>query len=127
MFQLNFYSSESPITVETIREDRTIQIKGEWKDKGAAGCLNYSSWRYNPQYLLTLSKPSRTRIQLEQIPLESLKFIGFYVVRGYGNFAFINFFLTPKDNQNKKLLLVTKKDLLGNTEYINQTSGEFSV
>jgi hypothetical protein len=84
MFQLNLYSSESPITIETIKEHKLTQIKGEWKDKGAGGCLNFSSWRYNPQFLLSLSKPCKARIQLEQLPSDSLKFIGFYVVRGHG-------------------------------------------
>jgi hypothetical protein len=91
MFQLNFYSSESPIVVETIKEDKVLHIKGEWKDKTAAGCLNYSTWRYNPQFLLTLSNPIKVRIQLDQIPSDSLKFIGFYIVRGQGNvFTFQN-------------------------------------
>lgn len=82
--------------------------KGSWKGKSSGGCLNFPSWRYNSQILMTISKPVKVRIELEQLRSTNLHFIGFYVV---------------KSNGQKKILQVTKKELISNTEFINLQKG----
>ena len=110
MFQLNCYSSDCQINIEKIQDEPTSIFKGMWNGKTAGGCINYSTWRFNPQYLVTLTNKTTLRIQLDQ-PQQGAtsKFIGFYLIKG----------TLP---QKRKILQLTKKDLIKNTEYSNLPS-----
>ena len=46
-------------------------VADRWEGESAGGCLNFASWRHNPQYLLNLSRDCRVLFVLSQPPLEA--------------------------------------------------------
>jgi len=67
---------------------KTYKFRGEWKGKSAGGCLNHSTWRYNPQLFLTAQEKTHLTIKLIQESTSSdLPFfhIGFYVAKSDGS------------------------------------------
>ena len=58
--------------------------EGEWTAKTSGGCLNYYSWRNNPQYLVTSLETVKVNITLHQQRLTALESIGFYIVNTDG-------------------------------------------
>jgi hypothetical protein len=59
-------------------------MQGEWRAKSAGGCLNHSSWRFNPQIFLTVRSRINLTIKLTQEVDEELNHIGFYVAKSDG-------------------------------------------
>jgi len=55
---------------------KTYKVAGQWKGKSAGGCLNHSTWRFNPQLFLSVEKKRTVKIVLTQ---ENSYHIGFYV------------------------------------------------
>jgi len=62
---------------------KTYKIQGEWGGKSAGGCLNYSSWRYNPQLFLSVPEKKPVKIRLAQNGTQ-LFHIGFYIAKSDG-------------------------------------------
>jgi hypothetical protein len=85
-FQVNIYSNTYAIELELIDEEKLSRLQGEWKGKSAGGCLNHPTWRFNPQFVVKITKPVKLRIQLEQNPGNRIQFIGFYIIKGSGKY-----------------------------------------
>lgn len=64
---------------------KTYKFKGEWRGKSAGGCLNHSTWRFNPQIFLTVRSKINLTIKLTQEIDEDLNHIGFYVAKSDGS------------------------------------------
>ena len=62
----------------------TSFVQGEWRGKSAGGCLNHSTWRFNPQIFLTVRSKINLTIKLTQEIDEDLNHIGFYVAKSDG-------------------------------------------
>eukprot|EP01133_Synstelium_polycarpum_P007449 gene7449-8715_t len=109
--------SESPLSMIDLK-DQVITMRGEWRGVSAGGCLNHTSWRTNPQFQLTNtgSLPTKLTIIMDQLAKDSnlLQFAGFYVARS-----------TP--SSDKKVYTLTPKDVIGNTEFINDFQVYYSV
>ena len=45
---------------------KALEVKGEWRGKTAGGCCNHPSFGDNPQYLLTVKRPTHVLIALAQ-------------------------------------------------------------
>lgn len=66
----------------------------EWKQSLAGGCVNYPTWRDNPQFLLEISQETYVQVLLEtNLDPELKHHIGFYVVKTSGFFFPPFFFL----------------------------------
>jgi hypothetical protein len=71
------------------------QLSGEWTSSTAGGCVNFPSWRANPQYLLEVGEEGIVSVVLEaELDFNSPEkpHIGFYLVKG-------------TDSQQKKLII----------------------
>eukprot|EP01088_Endostelium_zonatum_P006348 TRINITY_DN18468_c0_g1_i1.p1 TRINITY_DN18468_c0_g1~~TRINITY_DN18468_c0_g1_i1.p1 ORF type:complete len:1043 (-),score=184.05 TRINITY_DN18468_c0_g1_i1:31-3159(-) len=66
--------------------NKTYKFRGEWKARSAGGCLNHSTWRYNPQLFLTAKDKTQLTIKLiqESTP-EKHYHIGFYIAKSDGS------------------------------------------
>jgi len=65
---------------------KTYKFRGEWRGKSAGGCLNHSTWRYNPQLFLTVKDTTTLSIKLTQEGEDNtVHHIGFYVARSDGS------------------------------------------
>ncbi|EFA77379.1 calpain-like cysteine protease [Heterostelium album PN500] len=108
--------SEAPLNRIELKE-QVCTIVGEWKGITAGGCLNHTSWRNNPQYMVTNtgSLPTKLTIIMDQLAKDSalLQFAGFYVTKSSVTQV------SPAVSQYKKLYTLTPKDIIGNTEFIN--------
>eukprot|EP00824_Muranothrix_gubernata_P001354 TRINITY_DN11523_c0_g5_i1.p1 TRINITY_DN11523_c0_g5~~TRINITY_DN11523_c0_g5_i1.p1 ORF type:complete len:773 (-),score=112.36 TRINITY_DN11523_c0_g5_i1:96-2309(-) len=61
---------------------KEAHVEGEWRGESAGGCRHYSTWRNNPQYLITVTKPTYAVLILTQqagTRGEDTADIGFYV------------------------------------------------
>ncbi|EGC39554.1 hypothetical protein DICPUDRAFT_93560 [Dictyostelium purpureum] len=99
--------------------EQILTVHGEWKGPSAGGCLNHTTWRNNSQYLVhnTSNLPTKITIMLEQLEKmdnQQLPFVGFYVAK------------SPTPILNKKLFSLTPKDIVGNTEFINDYQVHFT-
>lgn len=108
-FELKLFSDNGPVPIEAIALKASTMVEGEWKGNTSGGCLNFPSWRSNPQFLVNVQQAGTVRIELEQPHRDPLHFIGFYVVN--------------MDDHGRKILQVTKKNLATNTEFINLKKG----
>jgi hypothetical protein len=73
------------------------ECAAEWMGASAGGCVNYPTWRDNPQFLLTLEQDSSVQILLEtNLVAELGHHIGFYVVKA-GETDFKKVILSPTD------------------------------
>ncbi|EGG21714.1 calpain-like cysteine protease [Cavenderia fasciculata] len=111
--------SDVPINRIDLKE-KIITSRGRWSGDSAGGCLNHSTWRSNPQFLLSntsATAPSRISIIMDQTAKEStlLQFAGFYVARA------------PSAQLDKKLYQIIPKDLIGNTEFINDYQVHYTL
>jgi len=64
--------------------------KGEWKADSAGGCVNNSTWRNNPQFMLEVTKDTSLTLVLEQetkqnMSADKLPSIGLTVLPGKGS------------------------------------------
>ncbi|KAM9968554.1 hypothetical protein ACTFIW_007704 [Dictyostelium discoideum] len=99
--------------------EQILTVHGEWRGATSGGCLNHTTWRNNAQYLIhnTSSSPTKVTIMLEQLEKmdnQQLPFVGFYVAK------------SPTPNLDKKLFSLTPKDIVGNTEFINDYQVHFT-
>eukprot|EP00742_Colponemidia_sp_Colp-10_P009159 GILJ01009961.1.p1 GENE.GILJ01009961.1~~GILJ01009961.1.p1 ORF type:complete len:2175 (+),score=323.81 GILJ01009961.1:954-6527(+) len=87
-FTLSIYC-ETALTVEPVPELADIpsiytkSILGSWDEQTAGGCYpNYSTWHLNPQYVISVTKPTRFLALLQQEHVDSkLPAVGMYVVK----------------------------------------------
>eukprot|EP01112_Ceratiomyxa_fruticulosa_P011179 TRINITY_DN3018_c0_g1_i1.p1 TRINITY_DN3018_c0_g1~~TRINITY_DN3018_c0_g1_i1.p1 ORF type:complete len:963 (-),score=250.30 TRINITY_DN3018_c0_g1_i1:195-3083(-) len=111
-FTLTIFSSGRIEPLNIVKEEGT-GVKGVWEGPSAGGCLNHPTWRSNPQYLLEIppSPSTQVTISLEQVGSgtdgKSMPFIGFYVAKA------------PPAPIDKKMFSLAPKDVVGNTEFIN--------
>eukprot|EP01090_Pellita_catalonica_P021978 TRINITY_DN8376_c0_g1_i1.p1 TRINITY_DN8376_c0_g1~~TRINITY_DN8376_c0_g1_i1.p1 ORF type:complete len:930 (+),score=157.90 TRINITY_DN8376_c0_g1_i1:46-2835(+) len=63
---------------------KSYTFKGQWKGKSSGGCLNNSSWRYNPQIFLHINEQTHLSIKLIQ-NAEDTSYIGFYIAQSDGS------------------------------------------
>jgi hypothetical protein len=60
------------------------EVHGRWKGESAGGCVNYPTWRNNPQYLLHVKQTRVLTITLAQIDTTALLPIGLYLGQSSG-------------------------------------------
>lgn len=70
-YSIQIFSSDSTFTqfvelteLSSERELERSAANGEWKDHTAGGCLNYATWRNNPQFSLEVLKETEVNIFL---------------------------------------------------------------
>jgi len=117
-FSISAYS-DNQISVLPL-DDQITTIHGEWRGLTAGGCLNHTTWRNNAQYLVSNNSNSPTKVtimleQLEKSGNSTLPFVGFYVAKA-----------TYQPPQSKKVYSLTPKDIVGNTEFINDYQVHFT-
>jgi hypothetical protein len=68
----------------TPQTGKNVAIFGAWNGKSAGGCLNYPTWRNNPQIFLTIRQPSKLSISLTQQDSDGSKPVsaGMYIFGG---------------------------------------------
>jgi hypothetical protein len=84
-FQMTVFSTEK-ITVSPLsKEQPSLQAASKWsKASGTAGgCPNNSTWRQNPQFSLSLTKPTKVNVVLEQpsVKPEAALHAGYYILK----------------------------------------------
>lgn len=101
-------------------EEHCTVLRGQWSlaSGNAGGCLNHPSWRASPQYLVNATTPTRVHVLLEQSgpDTSSLPFIGVYALKQQS-----------VDKPTKRVFLLTPKDVVGNTEFVNDLQVILSV
>jgi len=81
------------LKIRSLKDSKEVSILSEWGEGEAGGCVNYSTWRTNPQFFLIMDKKAKISVTLEQhSPV--LKSIGFYLTKGNGSQVVI---LAPED------------------------------
>lgn len=103
MSTLRRNKQEAPTYSGTTVEYREFKLEGAWTNETSGGCLNYPTWKSNPHFLLTVSKPTKAIVMVAQdIEKESdsvsLNSIGFYI--------------TKCDPIGKRPLRITRKELV---------------
>jgi len=73
-------SSEVKLSIKPVPDVEEISIQGEWKGDTAGGCINFSSWRNNPQYYLQIKRAVDLYIFLTQND-SLLTHIGLYCIK----------------------------------------------
>jgi hypothetical protein len=63
-----------------------VKIKGAWQGKSAGGCMNFPTWRYNPQIFASVAETQNVNIQLSQ-DIKSRFFIGLIVAKSNGKIS----------------------------------------
>ncbi|KAF2076337.1 hypothetical protein CYY_002343 [Polysphondylium violaceum] len=117
-FTLNVYC-DSQINVLSL-DDQITTVHGEWRALTAGGCLNHTTWRNNMQFLVSnnANSPTKVTIMLEQLEKNgnsTLPFVGFYIAKA-----------NYQPPQSKKVYSLTPKDIVGNTEFINDYQVHFT-
>lgn len=72
------------VTLKHSKEWHMTEIHSKWSvaDGTAVGCANFSGWQANPQYKITVKKPSRVVITLDhKVQTEDDEYIGFYLAK----------------------------------------------
>merc|ERR1712137_654554 len=83
---------------------KTYKVQGQWRGKSAGGCVNFSSWRFNPQLYISVKEKKKVKITLTQAKPEDGEeffFIGFYVA------------VTSSKNTLRRQLILTRDNLKG--------------
>ena len=82
-----------------------LEVSGQWHDESAGGCVNFPSWRNNPQYFVYAKRPfTEVQITLTQKRLIDPHAIGFYVARN-------------SDNAQSRLLVLSADNLVAKTPF----------
>uniref|UniRef100_A0A6B2KY75 Peptidase C2 calpain domain-containing protein n=1 Tax=Arcella intermedia TaxID=1963864 RepID=A0A6B2KY75_9EUKA len=86
-YTVQLYSDDTSftqyVTLETLPQNRDLErlvAKGEWAGVTAGGCLDYSTWRNNPQFLLDVGKSTDITIFLTLKSDNEELTPGFYLV-----------------------------------------------
>ena len=83
-----------------------MAAKSAWVDLTAGGSPLVVSWRHNPQWLLTVNKPTRVLITLSVLTeLAAPPAIGLYVLRG-----------NPRPHQRRRKLTLSQADVVDQVE-----------
>lgn len=80
----NTSTPTTPEWRETAEEvvGKEVAIYGSWKGSNAGGCMNYTTWRNNPQIFLTVPTAStQVTITLNQEDKNGTTQIGFYLIQ----------------------------------------------
>jgi Ca2+-binding EF-hand superfamily protein len=90
VFELTVYvQCGNHVVVPLTEEPKCLSIEGEWKGHTAGGCLNHSTWIYNPQYALTWNRSNEKIsgslvVMLEQLGQRAEDSIGVIIFSGTG-------------------------------------------
>ena len=68
-----------------------IKLQGEWNESNSGGCINYATWRLNPQFMLHVHEKVPLLIRLKRKP-------------GKGKLPKAGFYLALNDSKQKKKL-----------------------
>lgn len=106
-------SLNSPLTPPRLKkESREIRLPGNWDSLTAGGCINHSTFRNNPQYLLQVKVASETlQVELSQ-PSGQSHPIGFYLA---------------KSATGCRLLFVSQKSLVSKAGFHSRESVSIQV
>ena len=77
------------------------------------GCVNFGSWRKNPQFLLNVAKDTTVSVILEALDFETnteKPHIGFYIVKS--------------NQENFKKILLTPSDIVIDCKYASKQTGK---
>jgi len=93
---------------------KAIKVSGAWKGKSAGGCLNYPTWRFNPQVFVSVDKKKSVTISLSHEAADGERFhAGFYVA--------------ISDGSGKRQLSFSRERLLGKTKFLDTETVELEV
>eukprot|EP00008_Paramoeba_atlantica_P002348 CAMPEP_0201501750 /NCGR_PEP_ID=MMETSP0151_2-20130828/83753_1 /ASSEMBLY_ACC=CAM_ASM_000257 /TAXON_ID=200890 /ORGANISM="Paramoeba atlantica, Strain 621/1 / CCAP 1560/9" /LENGTH=637 /DNA_ID=CAMNT_0047895279 /DNA_START=1709 /DNA_END=3619 /DNA_ORIENTATION=+ len=82
-FKLEIFG-DTDIRLKPLKSKKEVELQGEWFGATAGGCVNYPTWRNNPQYFLFMRQSATVTISLVQEGGDEHS-IGFYVVKTTGN------------------------------------------
>ena len=100
------------------RSWKRVRLFGEWTDATAGGCLNFPTWKNNPQFRFTVEEPVTIIIVLSQDDARIPKENGEYGEwNDFNSFGFV-LYCSSTGKQKKK---IRKKDLVGMTGAFLQT------
>eukprot|EP01091_Cochliopodium_minus_P010204 TRINITY_DN2661_c0_g1_i1.p1 TRINITY_DN2661_c0_g1~~TRINITY_DN2661_c0_g1_i1.p1 ORF type:complete len:846 (-),score=182.26 TRINITY_DN2661_c0_g1_i1:4-2256(-) len=100
-----------------------IKLLGSWENDRCGGCLNFATWRNNPQYMLYVHEKVPINIRIKQTKGEKHK-IGFYVALNEYNTSKVMVLTTDnlvaKSNFSSKSLVKARMELepKGNNPYV---------
>mmetsp|Transcript_13243 Transcript_13243/g.37629 ORF Transcript_13243/g.37629 Transcript_13243/m.37629 type:complete len:845 (+) Transcript_13243:43-2577(+) len=86
-FKLEIFC-DSDVRLKPLKNKQEVILNGEWVGLSSGGCLNYPTWRNNPQFFLIMQQSAKVCITLRQMLLEGEEkphSIGFYVVESFGH------------------------------------------
>ncbi len=94
------------LKLKSLNQEATdIEVSGQWHDESAGGCVNFPTWRNNPQYFLYAKRPFTTvQITLAQKRAFEPYAIGIYVARN-------------TDNAQSRLLVLSADNLVTKTSF----------
>lgn len=104
-FTLTCFSKRRVKLKAISHETLDIECSGQWHDESAGGCVNFPTWRNNPQYFLYAKRP-KTEVQITLTQKRSFEpfAIGLYVARN-------------TVNGQSRLLVLSADNLVGKTSF----------
>eukprot|EP01104_Vermistella_antarctica_P017297 TRINITY_DN6101_c0_g1_i1.p1 TRINITY_DN6101_c0_g1~~TRINITY_DN6101_c0_g1_i1.p1 ORF type:complete len:869 (+),score=173.02 TRINITY_DN6101_c0_g1_i1:217-2823(+) len=111
-FDVTIFSDDDVHFYELKNAEETI-LNGEWSGSSAGGCVNFPTWRNNPQFFLIVNQQSKLTITLRQVGMGSTRVesIGFYVVRSSGH----------------RLVVLRQQDLVAKGAFVNAKSVDCEI
>jgi len=82
-YTLSLFSKSTVNIVELTQQTPSTVIQYTFTNDTAGGCVNYPTWRHNPQFVLEFDKPGKIVVVMEQTETvtdaQTLQYIGFSV------------------------------------------------
>lgn len=112
-FTLSVFTKRRAKLKSLNQESGNLECDGQWHDESAGGCVNYPTWRNNPQYFL-YCKRDGTQVQITLTQKRALEpyAIGLYVARN-------------SSSSQSRLLVLSAENLVGKTTF--EKSREVSI
>jgi len=101
-----------------------LRVEGEWTRRTGGGCVNYDTWKNNPQILMRVPQACSVNIALDQgdsrLKCKSMGKAQWDELSSKGGYENYIAFAVLKGNKKKRFM--SERDLLAEAQYINSRS-----